>query len=151
MREVTVQSKPVPQGGMKAFAVKGRAFTTQTNAGPLQRYRNDIRNAWEQKYEGREPYHGPLEVYISFTFARPKSHYNASGKVKTKDKYKHAPGDWVTKKPDIDKVTRAVLDSLTALAYDDDAQVVVLNAAKRYGEDDMTSIKVFEMTLQTDG
>jgi crossover junction endodeoxyribonuclease RusA len=35
--------------------------------------------------------------------------------------------------PDLDKLVRAVLDGLTAIAYRDDGQVVRLTAAKQYG------------------
>jgi crossover junction endodeoxyribonuclease RusA len=35
--------------------------------------------------------------------------------------------------PDLDKLVRAVLDGLTAIAYRDDGQVVRLTAAKVYG------------------
>ena len=37
-----------------------------------------------------------------------------------------------TGKPDIDKLSRGILDALTGIAYDDDSQVVQLNAQKVY-------------------
>lgn len=37
-----------------------------------------------------------------------------------------------TVKPDIDKLTRAVLDAMTGVVYEDDAQIVLLIAEKRY-------------------
>lgn len=38
-----------------------------------------------------------------------------------------------TMKPDIDKISRALLDALTGLCYEDDSQVVHLSAQKMYG------------------
>jgi Holliday junction resolvase RusA-like endonuclease len=35
--------------------------------------------------------------------------------------------------PDLDKLIRAVLDSMTAIAYLDDGQVTEINATKIYG------------------
>ena len=36
--------------------------------------------------------------------------------------------------PDLDKLIRAALDALTAIAYRDDAQVTEIRAAKCYGD-----------------
>lgn len=38
-----------------------------------------------------------------------------------------------TKKPDVDNIAKAILDSLNGLAYDDDSQVVRLSIDKVYG------------------
>jgi Holliday junction resolvase RusA-like endonuclease len=42
----------------------------------------------------------------------------------------------------VDKLCRAVLDALTGILYHDDAQVVSLNASKRYGVASMTAISL---------
>lgn len=39
-------------------------------------------------------------------------------------------------RPDIDNITKAILDALNGLAYKDDNQVFELYARKRYGEED---------------
>lgn len=46
-------------------------------------------------------------------------------------------------KPDIDKVSRAILDSLTGILYDDDAQVCELLAWKVYPDDRFTEVGVY--------
>lgn len=130
---------------MKAFAVKGKAFTTSSNAGPLARYRNDIRAAYVQAIgEDSPPYHGPVEVVVSFHFRRPKGHYNTNGSLKG-SKYKTPAPTWVTKKPDIDKLCRAVCDALSGFCYDDDEQVVSINAVMKWEAQSSTDIKVFPM------
>ena len=73
---------------------------------------------------------GPVRVELVFTFERPASHYGTgrnAGKVKDS-----APG-WPDTKwaGDIDKLTRAVFDSLTAGGViEDDARVVEASVSK---------------------
>jgi crossover junction endodeoxyribonuclease RusA len=58
-----------------------------------------------------------VEIDMIFTMARPKTVNRPEPSVA----------------PDLDKLVRAVLDGLTAIAYRDDGQVVRLTAAKQYG------------------
>lgn len=143
-RYFSVPGKPIPQGSMKAFAVKGKAFTTSSNAGPLAKYRADLQNAYGNQHGMEEPFYGPVEMYITFEFKRPKSHYNANGDLKDGGYATPAPR-WVTKKPDLDKLCRAVGDALTHYAYDDDDQVVSINAVKVWSEQDKTAIRLNEL------
>jgi Holliday junction resolvase RusA-like endonuclease len=65
----------------------------------------------------RTPYRGPLAVELLFVHVRAKS--------------TPAEHRWRSKRPDIDKTTRAVLDGLTqGAAIGDDAQVAELIARK---------------------
>lgn len=152
MRRLIVGGDPVPQGSTKAFAVKGRAFVTQSNAGPLGRYRNDIRQQWavsplREQTEGALPvpdFEGPVRLDIAFGFRRPKSHYNAKGNLKGEMYANPAPTHY-TSKPDLDKLIRAVGDALTGFAYEDDQQVVTVKATKVYAEQEpFTDITVTE-------
>lgn len=139
-RRLSVPGTPVPQGSTKAFAVKGRAFTTSTNAGPLARYRNDIRNVWGES----DMTDHPVELFIDFRFKRPQSHYNSKGELKG-SKYATPAPTFVTAKPDLDKLCRAVMDALTGYAYRDDSQVVRVNAIKVYADDPVTDISIREV------
>lgn len=67
----------------------------------------------------------PLTMHIAFYFARPKSVKHTLAK---------------TTKPDIDKLIRSVLDSLTAVVYEDDSQVVTISASKLYGTPERVEI-----------
>lgn len=62
-------------------------------------------------------FHEPIGLTVDFYFLRP-----ASAK---KRKYPSV-------KPDLDKLVRATLDSLTGILYDDDSQVIEINARKHY-------------------
>ena len=76
--------------------------------------------------------YGPVGVSLTFSFPRPQAHY---GTGRNADRIKANAPDWHDKRPDVDKLCRAVLDALTESgAIRDDAQVVQLHAAKVYGQ-----------------
>lgn len=75
------------------------------------------------------PMQGPLEATLTFYFSRPISHYRTgkfAGQLKANMPLFHS------KRKDLDNLIKFVLDSLNGVAYDDDAQVAVLNCAKFY-------------------
>ena len=80
---------------------------------------------------GWEPIlHGPVCVDITFVFPRPKAHY---GSGRNANVLKAAAPLWHTKAPDLDKLIRAVWDSLTkAGVIQDDSRIVNVNARKRF-------------------
>jgi crossover junction endodeoxyribonuclease RusA len=97
--------------------------------------------AYPEGVEGRGqgPLRGPVAMTLSFVLYRPK------GAPKTKT----PPA---TKAPDIDKLSRACLDAMTGVVYQDDAQVTTLLASKRVaeiGEELGVQIKVWEEKPET--
>lgn len=50
-----------------------------------------------------------------------------------------------TKKPDCDNVIKIICDALNELAYKDDAQIVVTQMSKYYGEVPRTIVKIMEV------
>jgi len=108
-----VRGRPVPQGSLKF--IQGRPI--HVRAADLAVWRADIaRNA---ELSGFVPVAGPVKVTADFIFKRPKSTPNRL--------YPHV-------KPDLDKLIRAVLDGLTAVAYEDDCQVILIQTTKTYGD-----------------
>jgi Holliday junction resolvase RusA-like endonuclease len=67
----------------------------------------------------------PIKVRINFELQRPESVSNPKRKS-----WREHP----TVKPDVDKLARAILDSLTGVVYVDDSQVIKLTVEKRYVE-----------------
>jgi len=118
-RKVTfhVSGLPVPQGSTRGFVVKGRVVITSTAKGLA---------AWRQIVSVRaqefatEPFGGPVSVDLVFLLPKPKS----SPKKKR---------IYATKRPDLDKLIRAVLDGITHVLVADDSQVVQITAVKDYG------------------
>ncbi len=116
-----VIGKPQPQGSTRAFIPKGwdRAIITSANKN-LKPWRKEVYDAAKLAMNGKELETGPIMVQINFFFARPKS-------TKLSVFYK------ITK-PDIDKLARGVLDSLTGTCFKDDSQVVFLQADKNFSD-----------------
>lgn len=93
---------------------------------------------------GWETLGGPVYVSIDFLFMRPKSHYGTGrnqGVTKANAPLFHSS------QPDIDKLARAVLDSLTdAAVFRDDSQVATLTLTKTYAERQGARIEVGAIT-----
>lgn len=120
MNKFFVRGRPVPQGSLKF--IQGRPI--HVRATDLALWRADIaRNAQEAGYK---PVSGAVRVTILFEMKAPKT---------VTRKYPHV-------KPDLDKLVRAVLDGLTGVAYDDDSQVVFIEASKCYSYQEGAWIRI---------
>ena len=130
---------PTPPGSKKAFVVGKRAVIVDDNSATLKQWRAAVHDAALRQID-RNRQRGTewdtitcaVEVHLVFWLPRPRSHYRTG-------KFSHLlradaparPGA----KPDLDKLTRAIGDSLTsARVYQDDALVVQSAQAKHYAE-----------------
>ncbi len=107
----SVQGQPIPQGSMKV--INGHVIHSQGSA--LASWRSAI--ALSAKQAGAKPHVEAVDIEMIFTFVKPKTVTRLEPSVA----------------PDLDKLVRAVLDGLTAIAYRDDGQVTTLRATKEYG------------------
>lgn len=120
---------PVPQGSARAFVVKGRPVITSASGKPLKTWRQDI--AFTARTVGPvEPWTGPVAVTLRFKLPMPKSEPRFAGRGKAK----HPVVTFPDRRPDLDKLVRAVLDALTGPIFRDDSQVVELTAFKNWGD-----------------
>lgn len=78
---------------------------------------------------GHSPFDGPCGVEVVFRLARPLVHHR--GRRRSHPVRPDAPS-LNTAKPDVDKLVRALLDSLTSVCWRDDAQVARVTAQKLY-------------------
>jgi Holliday junction resolvase RusA-like endonuclease len=107
-----VDGLPVPQGSMKV--INGRVI--HNKGSELAAWRSAIALTARQK--GARPLTDPMYIHIKFYLPKPRTVKRLHPSVA----------------PDLDKLIRAVLDGLTAIAYVDDGQVVSIVAEKAYGE-----------------
>lgn len=124
MNFVTIHVPGVPQPqGSKSQSTTGHMYESNKN---LEPWRKKVRAAAAEAMEGADPWDCPCWMYIIFVFPRPKSHFNSKGQVKAgKPGYKES-------KPDLDKLVRAIGDSLSGVVVVDDARFVHIRATKQY-------------------
>jgi Holliday junction resolvase RusA-like endonuclease len=92
---------------------------------------NAVAHRAAQAMDGGPLFDGPVEVFMTFAFPRPKSHYRTgkrSGELRPDAPVMHS------KKPDCDKLVRAIGDGMTGVVYRDDSQISLLHVDKRYVE-----------------
>lgn len=121
-----VDGQPIPQGSMKV--INGHIIHSQGSA--LAAWRSAI--ALQARQAGATPVEGAIQIDMTFTTIRPRTVTRAHPTVP----------------PDLDKLVRAVLDGLTAIAYRDDSQVTAFTARKEYGERMGVEISIFRDTPQ---
>lgn len=113
---------PAPQGS-KTIGRYGQLIESSKALKPWREL--IIADAKEQGVT--EPIDRPIGVALVFCFPRPKRHFTTNGQIKA-----NAPR-FKTTRPDLDKCTRAVLDSLTlAGMIKDDSLVYSITVYKRY-------------------
>jgi crossover junction endodeoxyribonuclease RusA len=118
MFEIFVPGEPRPQGSKKAFSRGTRIVLVEANK-QLPAWREQMRKAFEMKMLERDtPFSTAVSVSITFWLTRPKS-----------VKRQYATGTY-----DIDKLTRAVLDSLQDKVLTNDNLVVDLAVRKNYAD-----------------
>lgn len=87
---------------------------------------------------GLRPFEGPVRVTVIFRMRRPKAHFIQAG-------LRPGAPEWHVSRPDVDKLSRAVLDALKGVCWVDDSQVAYKEAMKPYcapGQDEGAEIAV---------
>jgi Holliday junction resolvase RusA-like endonuclease len=139
----TVRGLPAPQGSKRAFRNKYTGRIQQVESSKRVRpWRSDVRDAAEKACQ--EPLAGPVAVELAFRWPRPKGHF---GSGRNAAQLKASAPVWPAQLPDLDKLARAVMDALTGLAFDDDAQVVDLGLRKRYADGEGPGVTVTVRSL----
>ena len=107
-----VDGQPIPQGSMKV--INGHIIHSQGSA--LAAWRSAI--GLSAKAAGAKPSLEAVSMTLVFIMNKPRTVTRVDPTVP----------------PDLDKLVRAALDALTAIAYKDDSQVIEIRAMKVYGE-----------------
>lgn len=118
----SVSGDPVPQGSMRAWKhpTTGAVVMTHSRKASLDKWRDAIRH--EAQTLNQPCSAGPVELHTTFVFSRPKS--------LKRSVTRH------TKRPDFDKLVRAVSDALTGVLWVDDSQIDHAVISKRYADKD---------------
>lgn len=121
--EFIVPAVPVaqPRQRHRIMAAGGKQFVT--NYTPTKAPVNVFKAACQAaaSHVMQCPISGPVHLWLTFVFPRPKSMTRKRGEN---------PRAWKSTKPDIDNVYKSLADALTGIAWVDDSQVVWLNVQK---------------------
>lgn len=136
----TVLGRPQPAGSKRAFVnpKTGRAIITD-DAKKSRPWKQEVKHTALVAYPHGQLLDGPLVVEITFVLARPAAHMGTgrnAGQVRPS-----APAYPIVR-PDVDKLSRAVLDALTGTLWRDDAQVVRKTVEKVYGAPERCEVVV---------
>lgn len=121
--DVFVPGRPAPQGSIRAIVHRstGRAVAIKDNNATQKSWRQDVRDAAQDAWGDRGPIDGPVCVRIDFVMPRPASTPKRSTPP-------------AIRKPDGDKLERAVWDALTHVVWVDDSRVIEWGGSKRLAE-----------------
>ena len=115
MTQVFIEGRPAPQGSKRHL---GNGIMVESSKA-VKPWRVDV--AWRVRGAFLTPFDGPVKLELEFVMPRPKS-----------TPKKSTPA--AIKRPDVDKLARAVLDAITGVVVADDSQIVHLVATKRIAE-----------------
>lgn len=107
-----------PKGSMRAFVPKGWTRPVLTSTNPRVKGWQQLVAEQAQTVAADGLFVGPVSLGVAFQLPRPQS---------LPKRILHH-----TKKPDLDKLVRALKDALKGVLYTDDSQVVVIYARKVY-------------------
>jgi Holliday junction resolvase RusA-like endonuclease len=128
-------------GSKRAFLVRrksdGKMVTVITDDNASSRdWKADVKQFAADAAAGHPLMDGPIFLRLTFYLTRPQGHRGKTGRI-----LDSAP-KYPTVKPDVDKLSRAILDALTQIIWNDDAQVVTKLAMKRYVDKPMQTAGV---------
>lgn len=129
--ELVIPYAPVAKARPR-MAKTGHAYTPEKT----RQYEKIVQFCFNRKYSCmQQPLTDkPVSVTLLFYMPIPKS-FSKKKIAELRQNKMVCP-----KKPDIDNLTKAVLDALNGRAYKDDNQIVELFARKEYGEQPRTEI-----------
>jgi Holliday junction resolvase RusA-like endonuclease len=126
----SVPGDPVPQPRPRVSTAGGFARAYVPKDHPIHAYRQAVTVA--ARAAGVLQATGPVSIIIDAVFARPKSHMNKGG-VKPK-----APA---LPRPDVDNISKGVLDALKSV-MGDDTNVGRLLVEKTWGTEGRTTVRI---------
>lgn len=136
IRQYIIEGEPVPKGRPK-FTRTGHTYTPKKT----REYEKYVR--YQLMRQNPEMIPKGRAVYIHFCFVKPYLKSWSNKYLKSVKKL----GLYAFKKPDLDNYIKSTLDACNGLLFEDDGQVVELNASKIYGEEPKTIIEIQEIDI----
>lgn len=125
-----VDGIPVPQGSARPFKTNRMQFPilTYDNKAALLPWREAVRAA-ALRARKNGLLEGAVRVHVTFELLSPKARPKILRTTKQRARWAYP-----AHKPDLDKLTRAILDALTGALFRDDGQVVSLELHKVFSD-----------------
>lgn len=140
-----VDGVPATAGSKRAFPFKRKDGTLGVNVTHDNKrsrpWMAAVASAARDAYQG-ELLRGPLELGVTFSFARPKGHMRTGSRA---GEVRDSAPEYPAVKPDLSKLVRAVEDALRGVIFNDDAQIVDLRAGKEYSGSSCCVISIRRM------
>lgn len=121
--------KPKPKGRPR-FTRGGHAYTPEKT----RDYENLIKDYY--KDNSGDYYENAIQIKLVFNMPIPKATTKRVRKLIDAGVYKF------TKKPDIDNITKAVLDALNGVAFEDDSLITKITAEKKYSDSEPGTLMI---------
>ena len=131
----------VPRGkGRPRFARRGSFVKTYTDSKTAD-YETKIKEVATRAMGSSEPLETPVSVYLYVRMPIPASTSKKAKKAMISGEIRP------TKKPDIDNIAKAFLDSFNKIIYLDDTQVISLHCTKVYSVEPGVNVMIREEVL----
>ncbi len=143
-----IPGKARSKGSYRAIVRGNHAFLDNADE-HLAEWTNLIKLAWQHQRLAVGQTLPPVsencfDVYVTCEFSRPKNHFG-SGKNAEVQKPNSPPDECCKRKPDADKILRAILDALQGFCWKDDCQIVRCTLSKFWSDKDLTTILISEL------
>lgn len=132
--KLVINEPPIPQSRPRFNSQNKRAYEKSN----IKVYKQRISYAARKEFKKQIERDIPLEINMKFYMPIPQY----LSKVKKNRLTLEKEVKYVTKKPDLDNLLKAILDGLNGIAYFDDGQVVKLSVEKVYSFNPRTEIEI---------
>ncbi|NKC67203.1 RusA family crossover junction endodeoxyribonuclease [Vagococcus fluvialis] len=135
--KLIINEPPIPQSRPRFDSRNKRAYEKSN----IKSYKQRIGYAARKEFKKPIERDIPLEIEMKFYIPIPQYLSKVKKNRLTLDK----EVEYVTKKPDLDNLLKAILDGLNGIAYFDDGQVAKLKVEKVYSFNPRTEIEILAL------
>ena len=130
-RSIIIPGKPLGKQRPRVLRT-GIAYTPKETVN----YETFVKMLYLEQHAGKKPFEGPVSMLISAFYQIPKS----ASKIRREAMARHhiLP----TTRPDIDNITKIIMDALAGVAYQDDKQVTFCAINKLYSHEPKVVVDV---------